>query len=214
MSETTDVQEIEQASTALIVKADSYQITTNEIYIAAMEFAKAIKAMLRQVDGAFDPVIKGNHAAWKAALGQKAKYAEPLESALKSLDNKGRAFRAEQERLRREEEEKARALAQKEADRLARLAERAAEQGRVEKAEEYQAKAAAAALIQPVIAREVPKIAGIKTRTVWKYRIVDAAQIPREYMIPNEVMLGNVARSTKGAVKVAGVEFYSEDSSI
>ena len=76
------------------------------------------------------------------------------------------------------------------------------------------AKAAAAALIQPVIAREVPKIAGIKTRTVWKYRIVDAAQIPREYMIPNEVMLGNVARSTKGAVKVAGVEFYSEDSSI
>lgn len=209
-----DMREIETGSTALIVRAHDYQITTNEVYVEAMQFAVGIKEMLKQVDAAFDPIIKQNHAAWRGALAQKARYSEPLESALKSLDGKGRAFRAEQERLRQEEERKARELAEKEAARLAKLAERAAERGDTEKAELFEEKAVAAALIQPVVVRPVPRVEGIKTRIVWKFRIVDAAQIPREYMMPNETMLGSIARSTKGAVKVAGVEFYSEDSSI
>lgn len=209
-----DIQAIEKESNALVVKANSYDITTNNVYVEAMEFAKTIKAMQKEVDGAFDPIIKNNHAAWKAAIAQKAKYYEPLEKALKFLDSKGRTFRQEQEAIRLADERKAQELARKEAERLQKLAEKAKARGDEKKAESFEAKAQETASITPVVASKVSNIEGIKVRKVWKYRIVDANAIPREYLIPNEVMLGQMARATKNTLKVAGVEFYSEDSSI
>jgi hypothetical protein len=47
-------------------------------------------------------------------------------------------------------------------------------------------------------------------RINWKYRIVDATLIPREYMMPNEVAIGAVARSLKDKANIPGVEFYGE----
>lgn len=209
-----DIQAIERESNALVVKANSFDIVNNDVYIEAMEFAKTIKAMQKEVDAAFDPIVKQNHAAWKAAIAQKTKYYEPLEKALKFLDTKGRIFRTEQERLRIEEERKAQELARKEAERLQKLAEKAKARGDEEKAESFEVKAQEAANITPVVAPKVAAVEGIKVRKIWKYRIVNANAIPREYLIPNEVMLGQVARATKGTLPIPGVEFYSEDSSI
>jgi hypothetical protein len=56
------------------------------------------------------------------------------------------------------------------------------------------------------------KAAGTSFRTAWKYRIVDAALIPREYLIPNEQMLGALARTAKAPSTIPGVEFYAEKS--
>lgn len=214
MTNQIDVKEIEKESNTLIVRANSYQITTDEIYVEAMEFAKTIKGKQKEVDTAFDPIIKQNHVAWKSAIAQKAKYYEPLEKALKFLDSKGRSFRTEQERIRQEEERKAQELARKEADRLQKLADKAKARGDNAKADTYNNKAQETESIVPIIASKVSAVEGIKVRKIWKYRIIDSNSIPREYMIPNEVMLGSVARATKGTLKVSGVEFYSEDSCI
>ncbi len=57
-----------------------------------------------------------------------------------------------------------------------------------------------------------PKVtaAGTSFRTVWKFRVLDLAQVPREYMILNEQMVGALARSTKGAMAIPGIEIYEE----
>ena len=58
--------------------------------------------------------------------------------------------------------------------------------------------------------KHVASFSGIKYRTAWKARVTDASAIPREWMVVNEQALQAFARSTKGAVAVAGVEFYAE----
>lgn len=62
----------------------------------------------------------------------------------------------------------------------------------------------------PVINTAPPKIAGIASKTTWKARIVDAALVPREFLVVNEQALQAFARTTKGVTPVAGVEFYEE----
>ena len=54
--------------------------------------------------------------------------------------------------------------------------------------------------------------AGIATVKTWKYRIVDAEAIPREYLMIDEKKLGAYARAMKEGAKVAGVEFYAEET--
>lgn len=214
MKEIIDVKKIETESNALAVKAKSFEITTNEIYIEAMEFAKKIKASIKEIEIAFDPVIKGAHSAWKGAIAQKDKYIAPREEALSFIDSKARAFRSEQERIRQEEQRKAQELADKEAERLRKLAEKAEARGDTKKSEQFAERAQEAEMLTPVIAPKVTKVEGVVIRKIWKYRITDVNLLPREYMIADEVKLGQVARATKGTLKVSGVEFYSEDSSL
>ena len=57
---------------------------------------------------------------------------------------------------------------------------------------------------------EAPKVKGVSTKKIWKYRITDVNLIPRECMIPNEVMLGELARTTKGTIEISRIEFYEE----
>ncbi len=57
---------------------------------------------------------------------------------------------------------------------------------------------------------EAPKVSGVSLRENWSFRIVDENLIPREYLKPDEKLLGEVARSMKGKIKVPGVEFFSE----
>lgn len=72
--------------------------------------------------------------------------------------------------------------------------------------------AATAPLAVTVLAGPAARAAGTSFRTTWKFRIVDPALIPREYLIHNEQMLGALARTTKAPSTIPGVEFYAEQS--
>ena len=95
----------------------------------------------------------------------------------------------------------------------ARLAKQAAEDEA--KARELAAKQAAetaAAVPEIKVAPAVPKVAGIKARENWKFRITDASKLPRAYLMADEVAIGQFVRKTKKAGEVIpGVEAYSED---
>jgi hypothetical protein len=210
-----DIEKIESESSLVTTEASSFVIKTDDIYVKAMQYVTArLKPMKKFIEGEFDPSIKQAHDLWKGLIAKRDKYISPIDEAIRILDSKGRTFRAEQERIRQEEERKAQELARKEAERLQKLAEKAKARGDEGKAEAFAAKAQETASITPVVATKVSAVEGIKVRKIWKYRIVNPLSIPREYLIPNEVMLGNVARATKGTLNVAGVEFFSEDSSI
>ena len=58
----------------------------------------------------------------------------------------------------------------------------------------------------------VPKAtaAGTSVRHNWKCRIVNVSLIPREMMQPNEMLLGQIARTQKENASVPGCEFYDD----
>jgi hypothetical protein len=57
----------------------------------------------------------------------------------------------------------------------------------------------------------VAKIAGVQTREIWKWRLLDFDKVPREFLILNEKLLGEIARRDKEKAKVEGIEFYREE---
>ena len=52
--------------------------------------------------------------------------------------------------------------------------------------------------------------AGLTVREDWKFSIVDAALIPREYLIPDEKKIGRIVRAMKDATNIPGVRVYAE----
>jgi hypothetical protein len=69
----------------------------------------------------------------------------------------------------------------------------------------------AVSTVAPVIRTDAPKIAGQSVREVWMFQIEDASLIPRQYLMPDEKKLGQLARMMKAEAKLPGVRFYSEN---
>lgn len=137
-----------------------------------------------------------------------------IQEAARKEEERLRKIKEEQERAWREKEEAKR----KEAERLAAEGKaKEAEKARIEaekaaaKAEERAIQAEQISVPVPVLESKVEKINGIATKTIWKFRIVDFNKIPHRFLIPNEKMLGDIARTAKGSARIDGVEFYSEE---
>lgn len=206
------VVEIQNESNLNIQKANQFEIKTNQDYLNAGEFLKGLKSLQKKISDFMKPIVKSAYDNWKTAKDKENSLLQPVTQAESIIKSKIISFQQEQERKRREEEERLRELQRKEAEKLAKKAEKEMAKGNEEKAEELQQQAEMTKTITPIVESTVQKVNGISTKKIWKFRIVDVNLIPREYMIPNEKMLGEVARATKGTLKVEGVEFYSEDN--
>jgi hypothetical protein len=62
------------------------------------------------------------------------------------------------------------------------------------------------------IVPEAPRASGLSLTETWKFSIVDASLIPREYLVPDEIKIGRIVRAMKGETKIPGVRIYSEKS--
>jgi hypothetical protein len=60
----------------------------------------------------------------------------------------------------------------------------------------------------------VRKQAGESVRAIWHARVVNAALVPREYLIPDEKSLEALAKARKALSTIPGVEFYSEQTRV
>lgn len=160
--------------------------------------------------------------SWKAGERRKAEQEqERINAQLRAEaariaqeeQRKAEAAAAEAKKLRDaqiEEARKAGEIGKREAARLAKQAEedRLAAQELARK----QAAETAANVQEVKVAPSVPKVAGIRARVNWKFRIVDASKLPRKYLMPDEVAIGQFVRETKQKGEVIpGVEAYSED---
>ena len=185
-------------------------IKNTDDYLVAVELWKAGRAMMEQISAAYDTIIAAAHKTHKEAVAKKKSFFDPVETATKRIKGLMSIYDAEQERKRREEVARLEAEARKREEER-KLAEAIA----VEQAGD---RVAADAIMEeeitlpPVyVPKSVPKVAGVVYREVWKFRIVDSALVPREYLAVDEVKLGGVVRSTKGSLKIPGVEVYSEE---
>jgi len=200
-------------------QAKSLKIVDAKSYINAGELWKSIKALRKKVDDTFGPIISTAFQAHRTAVAKKKEVDGPLESAERIVKQAMSAYDAEQERIRREEERRLAEIARKaEEERRIQEAIAAEEEARrngatkEEAAIEVEEILSEPVYVAPVVVpKATPKMQGGPVyRTVWKFRITDAAKIPREYLTPDTVKIGAVARAMKKLTNIPGVQAYEE----
>lgn len=214
---TYNAEDIARDATRMVApyadRAIPLAITTREECETAAGVLAEIKGQARnledrrkEITGPLDDAKKRIMDLFRAPAAALAE----AERAIKAAIGK---FHEDQERIRIEQERAQRELQQREQERLRKLAAKAEERGDTAKAEEFAAKEQQVASFQPTgLAEGTAGIQGMSIRKNWTFRITDEAKIPREYLIPNETMIGKFAQATKGKVQLPGIEIYEETS--
>lgn len=140
----------------------------------------------------------------EARLAQEAK-------ARKEREDADRIAAENRKRLEKElaEARKAGEISKRELEKAQKEVREAEQRERA--AAEAEAKKTAAAVPIVEVKASIPTLQGTQSRRNWKFRILDANKIPRQYLIPDEKSIGYFVRENKQAGEVIpGVEAYSE----
>ena len=193
-----------------LAEARVFKVATDTDYQAAGARLQAIKALRKKVDETFDPIIQKAHAAHKEAVARKKEHESPLIDAEMIYKRQILAFQQEQERKARAAQARLEEQARKERERLEARAERAAQSGKQEKAEQLREQAAT--VVAPVVSIDTPRVAGISTRESWDYEITDESKLPREYLMADHKKIASIVRSFKTATNIPGVRVFQKQT--
>ena len=212
-----------QEAQSLVVRDQQTANRATELILAGKEMVKKIKDYFNPLKKAADEAKKKLLDAEKAELQKVEPYVEKLQASLA-------AWRLEEERKRREAEEAAR-RAEFERKRLEEELLRKAEEARrleeekkrlegeeaARKAREEferrvleEAVAKEARIMPPPPVPEKPKTEGLTLRENWTFEIVDASQIPREYLVPDLVKIRKVVTALKDKTNIPGVRVFNQ----
>jgi hypothetical protein len=194
----------------LLLSAEAFAVTTPQQYTEAAEMLKHIKGKAKELDETRKSLTKPLDESKKRIMDFFAKPLDFLTKAENSIKRSMISYSDEQDRIRREEQRKAEEAARKERERIEAQARKAAESGKIERAVELEQRAAA--VVAPIISREPPKVTGINTREVWRFEVVDAAAVPREFLMVDESKIRKYVQAMKSDSMIAGVRVWSEKS--
>lgn len=207
---TKEVATVEDQAKALIVVDPAS-------YIAAGELWKAIKALRAKVADTFDDLIKAAHLAHKKAVEKKKMHDAPLDAAERMVKRAMSDYDAEQERIRKAEQDRLAAIARKaEEERLLAEAAAAEAEARANGAtKEEAAQVADAVIAEPiyvppiVIPKATPKLSGGPVfQKRWTFEIVNEALIPRQYLSVDEVKIGKIVTAMKEQTNIPGIRAF------
>lgn len=208
---------LEQKKDDIVAKVTSIEIVDGISYARAVEYAKGIKAVGKDIELFCEDGIKSAHATWKTLLGARDEKLKPLQEAEKILKAKMVRFTEEEDRKRRIEEARIREEMRKQEEEL-RLAQAAEleKEGRLEEA--------AQVIEEPVYTPAVtlPRIEqpkGVSYRETWSAQVTDLkalcravveGRVPEAAITPNMTVLNQQARSLKTSLNWPGVKVVSE----
>jgi hypothetical protein len=212
---------LEREVSALQQRVAEIEIRTPDDLLVAADLSDRVAKMRKAVAETFDPIIRKTNEAHKEALAQKKRFMDPLDRQQHYVDVRILAWRQQQEQIRRRQEAELAAQRKKELDDQAIAeAQEFVRQGEHALAEEVIKQQAAAPAPVVALPSTVPKIATFATKTNWRFRIEDKNRvrktsiIPDEYWILDELRIGGIVRTLKGATNIPGVEIYPEESPI
>jgi hypothetical protein len=204
-----EYEEIYREATTFAGRAKLVAITDNESYCLAAMTLKSIKDCLKRVDDRLEPGRKAAYASYQEWLDLIREAKAPYLDAEAHIKLQIATYQKEEEMKRRAEESHLRERArQREEERRLQEALLAEREGNHKEAEEILAEEVS--IPPPVREMSVPKIEGISTTTVWKWRVTDEHKIPREYLRIDETRINGVVRAMKEATNVPGIEIYPE----
>jgi hypothetical protein len=172
---------------------------------------------LKRIDQFFEPFTQLAYKLHRALTARRDEIKAPLEAIDTKLRNAISAYKAEEDRRRRDEEARlAEIRRQEEQTRLA------AEAAALEDAGDHVLAAAvldAALDAAPpvVVLPDTTKVEGLSFRKVWKWRYLNddkerALQlVPRDFLCVDGSKLTKYAAAMGESARVPGIQFYSED---
>jgi len=203
--------ELRSRSDLILSRAQSLVIDSPGAFEQTSQDLKLLRAHRQRIKEAFEEPKRAAHAAHKAVVDAIKEHDSPLLQAETIIMKKLRGFRAEQERVRREKEQAIRK--EREAQQLAEQERQAAllkQQGREEEARAVED--APIVVAPPTLPPEVPEVKGVQYRKIWKWRLLDAEAVPRQWLMLNEKLINAHVRATKGATRIPGIEVYEDDT--
>lgn len=193
---------VKATAQAVLQTVEAMTVTNEAEAQAATLKRKEIKGVLTMVETRRKEIVKPIDDSKKKVQAEAAGISDPLEKADKKLFAIVSAWQTEQRMIAEAAAEKER----KEAE--ARLAETMADDEAT--AEDVERVAVHVELTQkPVVMSK--SLAPMKTRETWKFEIIDASAIPREYLMPDTVKIGQAVRRAENPIReLAGVNIFSE----
>lgn len=207
------------STTALTLReVQTLEVVSQQTYEVAADILQQIKSRYKAIEEERKRILRPLDESRRKIMDLFRPALDNLVDAEKMVKAGMRDYSQEQEKIRQEEEAKAREAARKEADRLQKRALRAAEKGHDEQAAALQEMAESVPV--PIVAPQ-PKVAGISTREAWKAQVVDKAtlikavaegKVPDAVLDPNMKALNEMARALKGSLNYPGVKAIVEET--
>jgi hypothetical protein len=207
----TESPELRAETAVVLTEAKALTVTDVHTYGLAAERVKGLKSLQKKVTDWFEPLVTAAHRAHKELTSRRGETLKPIEAECARLTREMSTWKAEEDRRAREE-----------AARLAREQQALEQRVQLEVAAALESQglnAEAEAVVEQAIAMPAPMVPvipvtpdvqGITYRTTWKHQVVDAALVPREYLVIDEQKIAAVVRATKGTLQIPGVRIYSE----
>ena len=172
----TETQAIESKALALPEKARLIVVDSSDGMTMADDTVNVIDAMIKEIDGTFQPMANKAHLAHKAITTKWAEIKQPLTDAKSYLVSQVKQYKIKLREAAEAEEKRLREIALKEEeDRRMKEAEQAEKEGNHEEAE---------AIIQeeiyvppPVVKVEMPKVNNTKYRVMPRARIINKMDV-------------------------------------
>lgn len=215
----TSLVSVEQKALTLPEKARMIVVLDQVTFKSACEFREVIKAIQKEINEAFDPIISKAFASHKEACNQKKKAEAPLVEAKGIIEPNISQYLAEMERIRKKEEARLTEIARK-AEEEAKLAEAAAFEavGDKDVAEEIINEPIRVA---PVVLPKANLNSGVNMRETWSAEVVSlpnllkgiiAGIVPIQAVEANMTVLNAQARTLKEGLNWPGVRAVSKKS--
>lgn len=190
--------EIAKDIEVITTEAGTYTTQSSQDVATATEFLVKVKGRAKRIEELRQFFVKPLNDQVKAINDRFKASLKPLEEIEAKVKRLISNYTLEQERLRREEERRLQELHAKEMAKQERKAEKTG-------ADFVPSVAPTIAQAAPTIKTESGKTTTIK---VWKFEIVYAAQVPREYLEVNESLVRKAVQN--GAREIAGVRIYKD----
>ena len=212
MTEIKSIVETHKAEIAAIVgTAEKLTIRTPEQYQNAAELLQRIKGVVKRSEADRTAQVKPLNDQ-VALINAEFK---PVKTAAENAERVIKAGIADYQKRAREaaeaEEALLRDLRAKEEAKLLAQAEKAQARGNENRAAELQDRAAMLPVAQ--VAPVAPKVDGLSTRKVWKWELVDMAQVKPDYLIVDDKAVDALVKSAgaRAAGIVGGIRVWEED---
>ena len=205
-----NVNKIEDEKSLVLQEAEKIVINNQDQYKQAGEFFESVNALIKKAKECFDPIVEAAYKAHKQAVAKRDEVIKPLEQAkskvkMLMIEYTEKIAREAAEAKRKAEEEERKKLEEQRLQQAIEL-----ENAGMKEAAEAVLETPVVPLVYLPAEPTLPKVNGFKSRTVWKFKIVNESIIPREYLIVDEVKIGQVVRAMKNLTKIPGVEVYEE----
>lgn len=199
---------------AVETMARNLSVQNAEEYEQAAKFGRLLKQKSADVIEFFKPMKKAAHDAHKHICDREKAMLAPIANAEKIIKRAMGEYDIMRLQKAREEEQRLRALAKAEEERLLAEAIKMEEQGEKEMSEEHfeNAQFMATAARSISVPKETVKAEGVSTSVDWEIESIDTSQVPVEFMNQmlrpvDEKAVIRLIRARKGNVSIPGVKF-------